>query len=104
PDAEEDDSLHHSLLTRGRGKSRGSKLRFQNNFFKSTVSLWPLTTSHCRARSDDGQRLFTVSQNRFEWSGMARCTTSCVTMYCSTNSGAIIRRQLNERFPSAEQF
>ena len=33
-----------------------------------------------------------------------RCTASCVTRYLRTASGAIIKRQLNERFCRGEQF
>ncbi len=46
---------------------------------KFTTSCEWCRLSHCFARSISGQRLCTVSQNLAEWSGIARCTASCVT-------------------------
>ena len=54
-------------------------------------------------RSVSGQRLRTVSQNSWKWSGTARCTASCVTRYQRTDIGEDEENPKNES-PDDENF
>lgn len=54
-------------------------------------------------RSVSGQRLRTVSQNSWKWSGTATCTASCVTRYQRTDIGEDEENPKNES-PDDENF